>query len=95
MSAYIIASIKVTDPEGYERYRQAVPGTIAAHGGRYLARGGAAEALEGDLEPNRLVIVEFPSYEQALAWYHSEEYQPIKRLRQASSESLLTIVDGC
>ena len=69
MAAYVIANVEVTDPAAYEEYRAKVPGTIAAYGGRYLARAGATEVLEGDWTPHRLVILEFPSLAQLKAWY--------------------------
>jgi len=60
MSAYILASIEITDPEAYEEYRRRVPAIIAVHGGRYLVRGGLVRGLEGDKPASRLVILEFP-----------------------------------
>ena len=61
MAAYIIAMIKVTDPQSYEEYRQKVPAVIAAYGGRYLLRGGALERLEGEADLHRVVVLEFPN----------------------------------
>ena len=58
MAVYVIASVDVVDSEGYEEYRRRVPSTIEAYGGRYLARGGATEVLEGTWSPERCVIVE-------------------------------------
>ena len=81
MPAYLIAEIDVTDPAGFEEYRQLVPTTIQQYGGRFLVRGGAVEALEGDWQPKRVVITEFPSLEQARRWYNSEEYREPKALR--------------
>jgi uncharacterized protein (DUF1330 family) len=60
MSAFVIADVTVTDPAGYERYKQLTPAAIGAFGGRFVARGGEAAALEGDWQPARLVIGEFP-----------------------------------
>jgi len=94
MAAYIIAEVKVTDAARYEEYRRQVEGTIAQYGGRYKVRGGKAEALEG-AEPNgRLVVIEFDSYEQARAWYDSDEYAGPRRLRQETSTGRLILVDG-
>jgi uncharacterized protein (DUF1330 family) len=76
MSAYIFASVEITDPAAYEEYRRRVPAIIAAYGGRYLARGGAVERLEGNAPANRLVIVEFPDMVRLKAFYNSAEYQP-------------------
>jgi uncharacterized protein (DUF1330 family) len=94
MAGYIIAEVQVTDPERYEEYRRQVEGTIAAYGGRYKVRGGKAEPLEGDPTRGRLVVLEFDSYEQARAWYDSEEYRGPKALRQETSVSRLILVDG-
>ena len=94
MPAYVIANVDVRDPEGYEEYRAAVPATIAEHGGRYLARGGTTDVIEGDWEPKRLVIVEFPSVEAARAWVRSESYAPVKAIRHRTAETQLVIVDG-
>jgi uncharacterized protein (DUF1330 family) len=94
MSAYVIAHIDVKDPVRYEDYKRMVPPSIAAFGGRFLARGGATETLEGEWRPKRLVIVEFPSAERARAWWHSSEYADAKALRQATSEGSLILIEG-
>ena len=72
MPAYIVAELTITDPEGFEEYRQGVPATVERYGGRYIVRGGQLEALEGDWQPRRLTILEFPTAEQARAWWSSE-----------------------
>ena len=94
MAAYVIADVEVTDLAGYDEYRKGVPATIAAHGGRYLARGGAVQVLEGDWIPRRAVILEFPSLERARAWYDSPEYRPLREMRARASNSRLVIIDG-
>ncbi|HEU0225074.1 MAG TPA: DUF1330 domain-containing protein [Steroidobacteraceae bacterium] len=94
MSAYIIAQIEITDPERYAEYVKQVPATIARFGGRYLARGGKSEALEGRLTGRRIAIVEFESYERAKDWYESEDYRGPRALRQGASISSLVLVDG-
>ncbi len=73
MSAYIFASLQITDPVAFEEYRARVPAVIAAHGGRYLVRGGSVDALEGDAPGNRMVIVEFPDMARLKAFYHCPE----------------------
>jgi uncharacterized protein (DUF1330 family) len=65
MAAYIIAEVTITDPQGFETYRQMVPSTLAKYGGKFVVRGGAMEKLEGSWEPKRLVIIEFDSAERA------------------------------
>jgi uncharacterized protein (DUF1330 family) len=94
MPAYVIAEVTVTDPTTMEEYRKQVPATVARYGGRFLVRGGAHETIEGDWKPNRLVILEFPSMEQARRWYDSEEYREPKALRIKSGRTNLVMVDG-
>jgi uncharacterized protein (DUF1330 family) len=94
MPGYLIANIEVTDPAGFERYRTAVPAVIAAHGGRYLVRGGEKHVLEGRLPLQRLVILEFPSVQAAQAFYDSPDYAPLQKLRLDSTRSDAVIVEG-
>jgi uncharacterized protein (DUF1330 family) len=94
MPAYLIASIDVTDAAGFEQYRQAVPAVLAAHGGRYLVRGGAQQAVEGSLPLKRLVILEFPSMAALRGFYDSPEYRPLLDLRLASTNSDVVFVEG-
>jgi uncharacterized protein (DUF1330 family) len=94
MAAYVLANIEVTDPVTYEGYRNGVSATIAQYGGRYLARGGAVEALEGAFVPKRFVILEFPSVAAAKTWYGSPEYAPLLALRKRASKGDLFIVEG-
>jgi uncharacterized protein (DUF1330 family) len=94
MSAYIFASVEITDSSAYEEYRRRVPAIIAAYGGRYLARGGAVERLEGNAPVNRLVIVEFPDMARLKAFYNSAEYQPLLAIRQRAARSNLLAIEG-
>lgn len=94
MAAYIVAEVEVRDAERYEEYKRLVPPTLAEYGGRFVVRGGAAEALEGDWSPRRVVILEFPSAEKARAWWGSDAYAPAKGLRQATADSQLILVEG-
>ena len=94
MPAYMFANVEVTDPAGYEQYRQQVSATIEAFGGRYLVRGGATEVLEGDWVPKRMVILEFADMAQLKAWYQSPEYRPLIELRQRTAMSTLVAVEG-
>ena len=94
MPAYVIALVNITDPERYETYRQLVPPTIAAYGGRFIARGGRTEVLEGALAPGRVVLLEFPSVELAKEWWSSAEYSEAKAIRQATSEGTLIVIEG-
>lgn len=95
MAAYVIAQVDINDPERYAEYRKLVPASIEAYGGKFIARGGNAEVLEGDKQlPQRLVIIEFTSMERAKAWWASDEYREAKALRQATSNGTLFLVDG-
>lgn len=94
MAAYVVVDITVTDPETYATYRDLAPATVTLYGGRYIARGGAAETLEGTWAPTRLVILEFPSVEQARAWVDSPEYAHIKKLRHQSAHSEMVVIAG-
>ena len=94
MKAYWIAHVDVTDPEQYQQYTQRAPAAFAAFGGRFLARGGRSEAMEGRQTPQRSVVIEFESYEQALACYHSEPYQEAKRHREGVARAEVIIVEG-
>jgi uncharacterized protein (DUF1330 family) len=95
MPAYLISNIEVTDPAAYEEYRKGVAATVAAYGGRSLARAGAmTEVLEGDWVPKRMVILEFPSVAQLKAWYKSPEYKPLLEIRLRSAKSSLVMIEG-
>ena len=94
MPAFVIALVDVKDPSRYEGYRQMVLPTITAYGGRFIARGGRTEVLEGAWAARRVVIVEFPSLERATEWWSSPEYAEAKALRQATSEGTLIVVEG-
>lgn len=94
MAVYVIADIEVLDPVLFEEYRQKVPATIAAHGGRYVARGGATQVLEGSWSPKRCVILEFPDMQRFEAWWSSPEYAPLRALRIAATKSDLVVTQG-
>ena len=94
MTAYVIGEIEITDPAGYEEYRRQVLAVVTQYGGRFAARGGRAEALEGGGTVKRMVIVEFPSFEQAQKWYRSKEYAPLIALRQKASRGRLVLIEG-
>ena len=92
--AYIIAEVEVHDAEGFEAYRSDVAPMIAAFGGRYLVRGGAIEALEGEAPTRRVVVIEFPSKGAAETFWHSEEYRPVAALRHQSAHSRIYMIEG-
>ena len=94
MAVYLIASVDVLDSAGYEEYRTRVPSTIERHGGRYLARGGATEVLEGTWLPQRCVIVEFPDMAKFRAWWSSPEYLPLRAIRERTAKTQLVVTEG-
>jgi uncharacterized protein (DUF1330 family) len=94
MTAYVIVETDVTDPEQYKQYTAAVPATIAAGGGYFLARGGEVAVLEGDWRPPRIVLLEFEDIEAAKRWYESESYQAAKRLREGAASFHAIVVQG-
>jgi uncharacterized protein (DUF1330 family) len=94
MPAYVIVDIEVTDPMGYEEYKKLAPPIVAAYGGKYLARGGKAETLEGDWSPHRLVILEFESVERAKEWLNSPEYRAPRQMRHQTTQSKMVVIEG-
>jgi uncharacterized protein (DUF1330 family)/ketosteroid isomerase-like protein len=90
---YVIMNAEVTDPAAYEEFKQRAEAAIAAHGGRYLVRGGAVEVLEGDWLP-RVVVLEFDSLDAALAFYHSDEYARAREVRVRSAAANVVAVAG-
>jgi uncharacterized protein (DUF1330 family) len=94
MKAYIISDLTVRDAEAIQAYRTRAAASIALYGGRYLARGGAITPLEGNWTPRNIIIVEFPSPEQARAWYRSPEYAEALTVRDQALSRNLILVDG-
>ena len=94
MAAYVVVQVDVTDPVRYADYRKMVPASLEKYGGRFLVRGGKTHTMEGDWAPKSFVLVEFPTVEQAKAWWASPEYAEAKALRQATSDSQLIIAEG-
>ena len=94
MAAYVIGDIEVTDQGTYDDYRKQVLATVQKYGGRFVVRGGKVEPLEGGWSPKRLVMLEFPSMEQAQKWYRSPEYAPLITLRQKAARGRLILVEG-
>jgi uncharacterized protein (DUF1330 family) len=94
MPAYVIYQGEVTDPERYAQYRPLAAESIEAAGGRYLARGGEIEVLEGEPPPGRTVVVQFPDRQAALAWYHGEAYTAARAVREGACRARMYVVDG-
>jgi uncharacterized protein (DUF1330 family) len=94
MPAYIIVRVDIHDPQNYDRYKALAPASIKGYGGRYLTRAGAVEVLEGEFDPKRLVILEFPDMARAKAWHDSPEYAPARALRTACARSVMLLAEG-
>ena len=94
MPAYVIVQVHVHDPAVYERYKALAPESIARYGGRYIARGGQTEALEGQWDPCRVVILEFDSVDRARTWLDSPEYREARALRHAAAHTQMIVVEG-
>lgn len=94
MAAYVISDVRIRDPQAIEGYRTRAAASIAAHGGRYLARSGPLEVLEGGWAPSAIIIVEFPDMERARTWYCSPEYAAALELRDRALSRNLILVEG-
>lgn len=94
MSAYFIVDVRVEDPTAYAEYRKLVNPTLELYGGKFLARGGETETIEGDWQPQRLVILEFESTEHFKRWYNSPEYSEAKDIRFKAAHSRAVLLQG-
>ena len=94
MSAYLYGNITIHDIALYDQYRVQVPAIIAKYGGRYLVRGGVAEVVEGDLNAQRQVILEFPDMDALKAFYFSVEYKPMIAIRQRAATGSIVLIEG-
>lgn len=94
MSVYLIADVEIMDADVFEEYRREVPATEQRYGGRYLGRGGLTKVLEGDWEPHRLVIVEFPDMASLMDWYNSPEYGRLKAIRERCAKTRIIALEG-
>jgi uncharacterized protein (DUF1330 family) len=94
MPAYVIVEIEVTDPVGYEEYKKGASATVLAKGGKYIVRGGKTEVLEGDWQPKRLVLLEFPSMDRAKEWLSCEEYREPRAMRHRTAKTNMILVEG-
>ena len=94
MSAYVIVEIDIQDPVGYEEYKKQAAATVLQYGGKYIARGGKTEVLEGDWQPKRIVILEFASMDRAKEWLHCEQYREPRKLRHQTAKTNMILVEG-
>jgi uncharacterized protein (DUF1330 family) len=93
-SAYIIANVRVTNPTQYEEYKRLSSAAMLAHGAQVCVRGGATEVLEGDWQPDRLVVLKFPSVEKARAFYNSTEYAKARAARAGAAIMRMIVAEG-
>jgi uncharacterized protein (DUF1330 family) len=94
MPAFMIVDIDIHDAPGFAEYGKQVPALVAKHGGKYLARGGTTEVMEGDWNPKRLGILQFPDTESIRAFLNDPEYLPIKAIRQRTAKTNAVAVEG-
>jgi uncharacterized protein (DUF1330 family) len=94
MTAFVIMDIEVTNPVGYEDYKRLAAPTVELYGGKYIARGGHTETLEGNWTPKRLVILQFESLGLAKAWLNSPEYSEARALRHKYATSDVIVIEG-
>lgn len=94
MSGYLIAMVDVNDMEQYKQYMKLTPAIIEAHGGRFLTRGGNTMALEGEMPAPRMVLIEFPTYDDAVAFYNSPDYQAAVKVREGAAVGTFVALEG-
>jgi uncharacterized protein (DUF1330 family) len=94
MAAYVIVDVTILDHDEYETYKKLTPASIAAYNGKFIARGGQTEVLEGNWQPGRVVLIEFPTAAIAKAWWSSEEYSTAKAIRLRTAETNMIVVEG-
>ena len=94
MAAYVIVEISIHDHKEYEEYKKLTPAAVAAYDGRFVVRGGQTETLEGTWQPERIVVLEFPTVERAKEWWNSEIYAEAKKIRQRAAETKMILIQG-
>ena len=94
MTAYVVVDVQRTDLERAARYSELAGPSVERHGGRYVARGGATDVLEGGWDPERLVVIEFPSRDAARSWYESDDYREARRVRDGAGTWNMVVVEG-
>ncbi|PYK34268.1 MAG: DUF1330 domain-containing protein [Verrucomicrobia bacterium] len=94
MPAYVIVDIDIVDPVGYGDYKELAGATVEKYGGKYIARGGRTEVLEGDWHPKRIVVLKFESMRRAKDWLNSEEYREPRKMRHRTAKAKMIVVEG-
>jgi uncharacterized protein (DUF1330 family) len=94
MAAYMIVDVTIYNEDEYARYRALTPPTIEAYDGKFVVRGGKTEIIEGEWNPQRLVVLEFPTAARAKEWWNSPEYSPLKKIRHDNAKTNMLLVEG-
>ena len=94
MAAYVIVEIDIVDPTGYEEYKKLASATVEKYGGKYIVRSGAAETLEGNWKPKRIVVLQFDSIQRAKEWLNCEEYRAPRKMRHRTARTRMVVVEG-
>lgn len=94
MTAYVIVEIEITDPVGYEEYKNLAGASVEKYGGKYIIRGGKAEVLEGNWNPKRLVVLQFESIQRAKEWLNCDEYREPRKMRHRTAKTNMIVVEG-
>ena len=94
MAGYLIAQINIINEEPYKEYVKQTSTIVKKYEGEFIVRGGNFKNVLGNWNYARTVIIKFPSYETALNWYHSDEYKPVRKIREENSEGNVIIIEG-
>lgn len=94
MPAYVIVEIAIENQKEYDKYKLLTPKTLSAYDGKFIVRGGECETLEGGWQPERIVVLEFPSVERAKEWWNSDMYSKAKSIRQKAAKTKMIVVPG-
>lgn len=94
MAAYVMVEVNVKNQLEYQEYTKLTPATVSAYDGKFVVRGGKTEVLEGEWQPHRIVVLEFPSVERAKEWWNSESYNKAKVIRQRAADTKMIVVEG-
>jgi uncharacterized protein (DUF1330 family) len=94
MPAYIIVDVSIHNTDEYKGYKKLTPASLVPYDGKFIVRGGTTQTLEGEWQPERIVVLQFPTAEKAKQWWSSEEYAPAKAIRQANATTKMILVEG-
>lgn len=94
MRAYVIVEISVKNPKEYEEYKKLSQVSLAAFNGKFIVRGGRTVTLEGDWQPERIVVLEFPDVNLAKEWWNSDIYAKAKAIRQRTASTKMILAEG-